>query len=349
MERRDEVQTNWMGNYFALIGDRLLHSDNGDTRCKLALQLISNGNHKDGSRMLCQYLETILDVAMKKFLPDNASDDEIFSASLFPAFAPLYYELGISILSECLNNELQWSLLDTSREFDTESMQQILEFAFQNLEKARVIIAGIVLDGVSFMEEFGLNHHHHTYEQQNTMKQDLATILNKLGGIQILRGLFTPAFDDFYQALKISIEICGGEFHEFVAQSHHNLARAYECYAEHSMSSREVMRDRRVARLGGVGGQMGEDLPLNNYMKCAEHYLACGVSYAGHLVNICKSNPDEIFTAKNLDTICENISMLKTLPCDKDKELFERIRLALYDAKANLGSIERRIESMKSK
>ncbi len=62
-----------------------------------------------------------------------------------------------------------------------------------------------------------------------------------------------------------------------------------------------------------------------------------------------KINPDEIFTAKNLDTICENISMLKTPPCDKDKELFERIRLALYDAKANLGSIERRIETMKSK
>ena len=124
---------------------------------------------------------------------------------------------------------------------------------------------------------------------------------------------------------------------------------AYECYAEHSLSSREVMRDRRVARLGGIGDQMGEDIPLNNYMKCAEHYLACGVSYAGHLVNICKSNPDEIVTAKNLDTICENISMLKTPPCDKDKELFERIRLALYDAKANLDSIERRIESIKSK
>ena len=66
MERRDEVQTNWMGDYFALIGDCLLHSDNGDTCCKIALQLISNGNHKDGSRMLCQYQETILDVGMKK-------------------------------------------------------------------------------------------------------------------------------------------------------------------------------------------------------------------------------------------------------------------------------------------
>jgi hypothetical protein len=39
------------------------------------------------------------------------------------------------------------------------------------------------------------------------MKQELATILNQLGVIQILRGLFMPAFEDFYQALKISIEV----------------------------------------------------------------------------------------------------------------------------------------------
>ena len=83
----------------------------------------------------------------------------------------------------------------------------------------------------------------------------------------MLGGLFTPALEDFYQALKISIEACGGEFHEFVAQLHCCLARVYECYTEHSMSSWEVMRDRRVARLGGIGGQMGEDLPLNNYTQ----------------------------------------------------------------------------------
>ena len=90
MERRDEGQTHWMGDYFALIGDRVLHSDNGDTRCKLALQLILNGNHKDGSRMLCHYLETVVHSTMEEFLTDDAADDEIFSASMFPAFAPLY-------------------------------------------------------------------------------------------------------------------------------------------------------------------------------------------------------------------------------------------------------------------
>ena len=41
--------------------------------------------------------------------------------------------------------------------------------------------------------------------------------------------------------------------------------------------------------------------------------------------------------------------MLKPPPGDKDKELFERIRLALYDTKANLDNTERRIESIKSK
>ncbi len=67
-------------------------------------------------------------------------------------------------------------------------MQVIRECAFQNLKRARDIIAGIVLDGVLFMEEFRLNHHHHTSEQQNTMKQELATICQQLGLIQLLDG-----------------------------------------------------------------------------------------------------------------------------------------------------------------
>ena len=41
--------------------------------------------------------------------------------------------------------------------------------------------------------------------------------------------------------------------------------------------------------------------------------------------------------------------MLKTLSCDKDKQLFENVKLALYDAKEKLDKTERRIESIKSK
>jgi hypothetical protein len=114
------------------------------------------------------------------------------------------------------------------------------------------------------------------------------------------------------------------------------------------MSSKEVIKDRRVARLGGNGGRMGEDIPLNNYIKSAEHYLACGVSYAGHLANICQSNHEELLTSKNLDTIYENISMIKTPSCNKDKQLFEHIKLALYDAKEKLDKTERRIRRNKS-
>ena len=148
--------------------------------------------------MLCQYLESILDVEMENLLSDDSADDKIFSASLFPAFTPLYSELGKSFLSSSTYNEFQWSLLDTSRESDIESMREICECAFQNLEKARVIIAGIVLDGVLFMEEFRLNHHHHTHDQQNTMKQELTTIHQQFGLIQVLDGLLTPALEDLY-------------------------------------------------------------------------------------------------------------------------------------------------------
>ena len=35
--RRHRFHTNWIGDYFAIIGGSLLHSDNGDTQSKLAL------------------------------------------------------------------------------------------------------------------------------------------------------------------------------------------------------------------------------------------------------------------------------------------------------------------------
>jgi hypothetical protein len=89
----------------------------------------------------------------------------------------------------------------------------------------------------------------------------------------------------------------------------------YECFAEHAMSSKEVMRDRRVARSGSNGGKLGEDIPLNNYIKSAEHYLACGVSCVEHLANICQSNHENILSAKIW------ILFVKTYPCLKTLHL----------------------------
>jgi CHAD domain-containing protein len=92
------------------------------------------------------------------------------------------------------------------------------------------------------MEEFRFTNHHHTHEQQNTMKQDLATIHHQLGLIQAWDVFLSQALENYYQALSISIEACGGEFPEVVAQSHYCLACMYECFAEHAISSKEVMR-----------------------------------------------------------------------------------------------------------
>jgi hypothetical protein len=73
----------------------------------------------------------------------------------------------------------------------------------------------------------------------------------------------------------------------------------YECYAEHLLTSKEVIRDGRVARFGGNRGQMGDVIPLNNYKKSAEHYLASGVSYAGHIATICQSNLRKLLLSTN--------------------------------------------------
>ena len=71
--------------------------------------------------MLCHYLENVVHSAMEELLSDDAADDEIFSASMFPAFALLYSELGKSLISGSTNDDLQWSLLDTNRELDRDS------------------------------------------------------------------------------------------------------------------------------------------------------------------------------------------------------------------------------------
>ena len=134
--------------------------------------------------MLCDYVETVVDVAVKRWL----SDDK-FCPSLVPAVAPIYSELGQRLLKTSTHNELQWALLDTSRKSE-------IECAFHNLKKARVVIAGKVLDGVTFMEEFGFTNHH-TNKQLISMKQELAKIHQKLGLIQALDVFF-------HQPLKIT-------------------------------------------------------------------------------------------------------------------------------------------------
>ncbi len=94
---------------------------------------------------------------------------------------------------------------------------------------------------------------------------------------------------------------------------------------------------------------MGDDIPLSNYRKSAEHYLASGVSYAGHLAIICQRKPEEIVTVDKLDAIYDNISKIKTPSCETDRQRFEYLKAALCGAKARLDKIEKRIETIKTK
>ena len=146
MESGDERNTYWIGDYYALMGNCVLHSDSSNTCCKIAFHMISHGDHIDGSRMLCQYLDTVGDKEVKEGLPDNATDDEKFLVSFSPVVAPWYSELGKSFLKISKCNELQWSLLDNSSKTGLEPIREICKHAFHNLVKARVITTVIVLD-----------------------------------------------------------------------------------------------------------------------------------------------------------------------------------------------------------
>ena len=65
MESRDEVKTNWMGDYFALIGNCLLHSDNGDTCCKLAryfIFMVSFGQFPENGQRQMAYIIYLIEL-----------------------------------------------------------------------------------------------------------------------------------------------------------------------------------------------------------------------------------------------------------------------------------------------
>ena len=75
----------------------------------------------------------------------------------------------------------------------------------------------------------------------------------------------------------------------------------------------------------------------------------CEVSLAGHIAKISQSNPEEILRVQNLETICENISKLKTPSDDTDRQLFEHLKLVLCNTKEQLAKTKKKIEMIKSK
>ena len=76
---------------------------------------------------------------------------------------------------------------------------------------------------------------------------------------------------------------------------------------------------------------MGGDIPLSNYKKSAEHHLASGVSYAGHLA-ISQRKPEENVTVDKLGAIYDTISKIKTPSYETDRPRFEYLKAALWEA-----------------
>lgn len=80
--------------------------------------------------------------------------------------------------------------------------------------------------------------------------------------------------------------------------------------------------------MGGNGGIMRE-IPLSylkNYMKSTEHYLACGVSLAGHLAEICQRNPRNFLESKIWKIFVKTYLSLEPLH-DADIQPYELLKL----------------------
>eukprot|EP00571_Detonula_confervacea_P014132 CAMPEP_0172308096 /NCGR_PEP_ID=MMETSP1058-20130122/8802_1 /TAXON_ID=83371 /ORGANISM="Detonula confervacea, Strain CCMP 353" /LENGTH=592 /DNA_ID=CAMNT_0013020449 /DNA_START=20 /DNA_END=1798 /DNA_ORIENTATION=- len=193
-----------------------------------------------------------------------------------------------------------------------------LQIAWENLDLARSIISRLVDTFHNNIDSSDDNaivvlksntktndasstiNHNYTPAQQTELLLDLAQIHTRLGDLQRANANVLPCIDDYNLALKLRLS-CRGKFDKKVADSHFSLAAVY-AEAPNRVDENEGKVDQFVNSLGaGVGGGGGEceKRELSEEEKgefrhlSLEHYLACGMAFAGLLAKMCGEDADE--------------------------------------------------------
>ena len=126
-----------------------------------------------------------------------------------------------------------------------------------------------------------------------------------MGDVQRANGN-ASAVDDYSRSLEIRRHVLG-EFDKLVADNHYYLAQAYG-EAPSKEKEREDGAMGIVAALSGGGGVGpseggGEGMSKEEIAECLvksmEHYLACGISFAGYLANMCGVDAVELTRVEN--------------------------------------------------
>jgi len=145
--------------------------------------------------------------------------------------------------------------------------------------------------------------------QQTSLLLDLAQIHTRLGDLQRANDNILPCIDDYNLALQLRRR-CLGQYDRKVADAHFSLAGVY-AEAPNRVNETEGQVDRFVGSLGGtVGGGGGDGNGMSEEEKkefrrrSLEHYLACGVAFAGVMAGMCGEDA-ETLTKDDNDDVCD--------------------------------------------
>ncbi|KAL9187242.1 hypothetical protein ACHAXT_001345 [Thalassiosira profunda] len=202
-----------------------------------------------------------------------------------------------------------------------------LQIAWENLDLARTIISRLVEPFVDEEDDAGAmtmgksnfkneapsnNGTAYTDAEKKELLLDLAQVHVRLGDLQRADGNVLPSLPDYESALKLRVR-CLGKFDRKVADSHFSLAGVYaeapsragenEGKVENFVSS---LTGGGEAGMGGMGDEeKGEALTEAEKrefrMRSLEHYLACGVAFAGIMAEMCGEDAEK-FTSLESDS-----------------------------------------------
>ena len=170
-----------------------------------------------------------------------------------------------------------------------------LQIAWENLDLARSIVSRLV------EEDDDDDNSPLTPKRRTDLLLDLAQIHARLGDLQRANANVLPCIDDYVAALDLRKELLG-PFDRRTADSHFSLAGA--CAEAPSQTGEDEGRvDNFVRKLGGdVHGDakdtgranMSEAEKADFRRRSLEHYLACGVAFAGLMAGMCGEDAGEL-------------------------------------------------------
>ena len=265
-----------------------------------------------------------IDVSPEEEDDDNmklpSQDDEFVDASEQPSFGGFgedyEEEHGAAEVQEISDPaedlQIAWENLDLARTIVTRLVDEFKPSITNNNNK--VVLksdkGNLKNDETNpHIEEIINNGIKYTSDQQTSLLLDLAQIHTRLGDLQRANANILPCIDDYNLALELRTH-CLGKFDKKVADSHFSLGQVY-AEAPNRVGENEGMVSDFVNSLGGAsaagasgggaatsggsndGVELTEEEKIEMRSKSLEHYLACGVAFAGIMAKMCGEDAEK--------------------------------------------------------